>query len=75
MEEKTNRKSLCFRLRDAVGWLDYALGDFVEGKTQSVSGNENANRLATAMSMIRELEVELKDLEAIVQGSNSGELE
>lgn len=53
------KKPLVARLRDSVDWLDFILGEFVEGKTKSVSGNENRNRLAKALATLHDLEKEL----------------
>ena len=64
-------RTLHYQLKDAIAWLEYALDDFVCGKTQSVSGNENANRLAKAMSILVHLERDLSDLEGLVTGSKN----
>jgi len=65
-----DRTSLSERLNDAIGWLDFALLDFIEGKTQSVSGNENATRLQTAMRLLAGLQNDINDLETLVAGAD-----
>ena len=64
-------KSIVDKLRDANGWLDYVLEDFMDGKTQSVSGEQNAQRLIAARDILDKLELELKQLEEIVVGKDA----
>ena len=69
-ELDNRKKTLRFRLADSVEWLYFVLEDFMEGETQSVSGNENAQRLLTACKTLRQLESDIEQLELLLLGAN-----
>jgi hypothetical protein len=56
----SNKKnSLIQRLGDAIAALDWALAEFTEGQTDSVSGTKNRQRLSRALAALHEIETEL----------------
>ncbi len=60
MKTDSKKKKQYHQVRDANGWLHYVLDDFVEGNTNSVSGNANASRLFKALAILDRVEAELR---------------
>lgn len=54
-----NKEPLLVRLRDAIAALEFVLEEFANGKTRSVSGNENRCRLSKALAVLRNIQMEL----------------